>query len=123
MVTIEETASSETFYDEKRDVIVIDEKLREYPEALKMALIHELEHARIENTHENTFRKFFEHAKHELKYDFSYAFSTKEKFIQFRSYLSDGQPDRIEAILLSLIRSLWTFPLYTIMSLRIDAEN
>lgn len=122
MVKIETTLSPENFYDENRDVIVIDEKLREYPEALEMVLLHELKHAMIENKFDSPFRKFLEHSKHGLKTDIKFAFSNKECYSEFRKYNSEDEvPFRSVAV--SFLRSVWASPLYMIMEFRALKES
>lgn len=96
-------------YHRDENVIVLDEALKDYPDAHDIVLEHELEHAR-QNSNGTGVR---EHLSHEFRTDVLLYISTSEKAETMRSYLNDESTDTREAAeaamweSLTLLRSLW----------------
>jgi len=122
MVEIVEADFSYSCYDERRDTIIIDEKLKEYPGALEMVVLHELEHASIENSSHNILRKFLEHLAHELRHDWNFAFSSENSYIQYRRYHRKRESENPHTELIPFVRIIWALPLYAIMNFKAELE-
>jgi hypothetical protein len=96
-------------YYRDENVIVLDEALKDYPDAHEIVLEHELEHAR-QNSNGTGVR---EHLVHEFQTDFLLYVSTSEKAETMREYLEGESPDRREAAreafwtMMDVVRSLW----------------
>jgi len=79
-------------YEPKHDVVVLDSDLREYPDAHRHVLQHEIGHAREEN---QSLRGFI---SYELRHDLEYHFSNSDAVMQAQEYYGDqteAAPDEV----------------------------
>lgn len=96
-------------YHRDENVVVLDEALKDYPEAHEIVLEHELEHAR-QNSNGASVR---EHLAHEFHTDVLLYVSTSEKAETMREYLHEESGDTRQAAeaafweSMELLRSLW----------------
>lgn len=98
-------------YKYSHDVIVLDERLKDYPKAHEYIKKHELEHAK-HGKPEN--RGLIDLLKFEFRNDLAYYFSDSEEVNEVRDYLektkSENRLSRFTSLKFSLadsIRSLW----------------
>lgn len=114
MVDVEILDTSENYYDSERETIVVDERLRQYPDAFQYILLHELKHHAIYSSSSSFLECFFLNLRHELSTDLELAFSNDESLKELRMYrkeILDSKKKHV-SFLVNLSRTCLTFPLY-----------
>lgn len=89
-------------YEPDEEVVVLDSRLREYPQAHDLILNHEIEHANPNN------KTRIGLAKHEFFSDLRYHFGQDDGIKQAREYVSDRSVSRSNRyVLVTQLRYLW----------------
>lgn len=108
--------SSKIEYDYSRETILLDNKLKDYPQALNFFLDHEYTHHRINKTSNNILHRFLLNLRLEWETDLRLAFDNSEELEQVRQYkynVLDAEYSFSEFFVKS-IRSFWSPFLYGI---------
>ena len=104
---------AENHYKYEHDVIVLDERLKDYPEAHEYIKNHELEHAK-----QGANAGFFELLRLELRTDIDHYFSESEEIAEVREYFDSISGEQrlhpaasLKFTLTNTLRELWNVPL------------
>lgn len=121
MVRIRMVDSDLNMYDPHREIILLDKKLEDYPEALQHIKQHELTHHSNKTESSSGLEMFLKDIILEFKTDFKIAFGNDKEALQVRQYISEvshKETDRI-TVAVNYLRPIWSSFLYIIAKVRI----
>jgi len=118
MVDVELVDTCNNYYDADSCTVVLDRKLKQFPEAFEYMKRHELRHHEIYSSSGSRFDIFLWTFWHEFSTDLDYAFSECVEVRQLREYMKDERGVRRpwRRFLVQSLRNFWAVPLYLLSS-------
>lgn len=116
-VKVEEIDSTQSnLYDPARNTVILDRKLRDYPELRKEILSHELKHAEINQKSSSKLEEMILHLIHDIKTDFKRMTGRLENPEQEEKYhqteIARPQMRNMHISVANILRNLTVFTMY-----------